>query len=286
MANAGFPLWHAIWIGYADTFRNFGKVLRLAWVPFLVVVLTTVILGIADGWRDQIPFLEEIWRNYREHISYAREFVVWLSFAIFAFAVFEWRLRGWIEGQRRIHFNLGRRQITFLSLVAGYFAIDAVLWEVAWRLVEHSGLDSYLTSVTINLLEWVVFLVELILLSRLVFVLPVAVCGDERLSDRAWVLGSGVWLSLIVLTLLTHGLLTLIDSVTTHAGISLYVTKSITLDSRWIVSELVSVVLTLKWAIISMLAIAIAAVALCEAYQARKAAFSDRELILPRVHEP
>lgn len=210
MAGTSFPLWRTVAVGYRSTFENIGTVFHLAWLPLAIVILVNI--DPTSFWKEESEILKAIWRDHGGVIRYALFFVVNLCFAVFGLRVFDWKLRA---GEQRAlsPLRIGRREITFLSLVAAYFIIDEILWEVIWRLLEQSGLDKYVTTGIFPLLALMVFLIELLLVSRLIFTLPIAVVEGENLSDTAWILGRGVWWRLVFLLLLTFGSFALIKEV-------------------------------------------------------------------------
>jgi hypothetical protein len=134
-----------------------------------------------------------------------------------------------------------------------------------------------------KLSDWSVFALGLVLVARFAFALPFVVQteknftgtrSDGNLSDQAWQLGEGSWTRLVALTCFTLGVLMF-----WNWAISYVVIHHLTMTLPSPMMMLVSVFLTLKWAVLCMAGIAVAAAALCEAYRVRTANFSEEELI-------
>lgn len=211
MAGASFPVWHSIRVGYTETFRNLGKILRLAWLPFLWAFLARFLIDLAGvisptNALSQFPITGPLLMP----IMYTRMFVVDGGLAVFALAMFRYRLLGWSEATDHVRLELGKREFVFLSAALLFNAIHLGLWSyfiAAGQLVAgemfFGGLD-----LSIRALQ----LVTLLVFARICFALAQFAAGSA-ISLR---LSFGDWVSLVVILVMTAGPFEFLRSVPTY----------------------------------------------------------------------
>jgi len=275
MASAGFPIWHLIRVGYAETFRNFSKVLKLAWGPFLLALGAAYLVDVAYDFTRPAGMLDgPHFGAWTVPILYARMIIVECCLAIFALAMFRCRLLGWSDRTDHVRLALGRRELVFLGAGLLAFAIHIALWSyfIAARTF-HSLAHIY---GSIELLSMLVYLAILFVFAKLCFALAAASMSPEVAVKGAWRLRLVDWAVLVVVLTGTVGPFTILRIIPRYLS---YFSGSLEddafrltidlfgIDAAVLLHTLVSHAISLT---LSFLGIAVAVTAVSSAFQARE----------------
>lgn len=273
MLGTGFPLWRTVRFSYTETFRNFDKLLKLAWVPFLLAFSASFLLDIAGAVRppglSQIPISGPL----AVPILYTRMVIVECCLGIFALAMFRYRLLGWSAATDYVPLDIGKRELAFLGVAILVIAIDFGLWSVliwarAFEFPDYPLVGSELLSLAVSL-------TSLIVLSRLCLTLAAISAGPKSSVNDARRLSLSDWGTLIALLLGTAGVFTVPGMITRNLAyfvfqpdidIFLWAAESIGYQSAGLLHALFAHAVSLA---ISFVAIAVAVTAVSVAYEAR-----------------
>lgn len=258
MASAGFPLWHAIRTGYTETFRNFGKVLKLAWKPFVVLLVAHYAVPFAYA----VP--EGIARVIAIHVPL---FIKSACFGLFALAICRYQVLGWSDATNHISWKLGRREAAVLAITLALFLFREIDHNLYLWLKEDLLKDHRISRLVISI---PLSFVPTVVLCRLAFALPAIAEDVPNPFVKGWDLGKGELLRMILLMVSTTYLLGLAELFLRRYGASqlTYVFMEHGLSYQ-LLGLIFSVVLPILFYPLSLLGYALAAMALSEAYKCR-----------------
>jgi hypothetical protein len=129
--------------------------------------------------------------------------VVECSLAIFALALFRYRLLGWSGATDHVSLVLGKHELAFI----GTALLSVAIHVISWSAVPEDVLNSI---ALVNLFAAGVSLAIMIVLARLCFPLAAMVMDDQRVDARRVTVGE--WFCLVIALALTKGVVSQLNN--------------------------------------------------------------------------